>query len=52
MFIHLVGVTFCPLALRPDRMRANPPQAQGEAIEVPAMNMPDSNSPVSAGTLA
>ena len=25
-------------------MRAKPPQAQGEAIEVPAMSMPDSSS--------
>jgi len=26
----------CPVAFRPDSRRANPPQAQGEAMEVPA----------------
>lgn len=32
---HLLGLVACPIAFRPDKRRAKPPQAQGEAMEVP-----------------
>ena len=37
--VYLLGVMVWPEAFRPERRRANPPQAQGEAIDVPAQDI-------------